>query len=233
MATGLRVSAVIPVYNCERYLAEAIGSALAQSRPPDEIVVVDDGSTDASADVAASFGAAVRLAREPHGGIGAARNRGVALAGGDLVAFLDSDDLWTRQKLEIQLDALARAPADAMVIGHVEQFASPDLAEEVLRHVVVPPGLLPGYVPGAALIRRSAFERVGPFETCFAVGEFVSWCLRARERGLPEVVIPDVVLRRRIHAANTGIRRRDSTGDYAKILKASLDRRRARSGGGA
>ena len=98
------VSAIIPVYNCERYLAEAIESVLAQTYRPIGIIVVDDGSTDGSADVAKSFtDPQVRYFYQPNSGQGAARNQGTNLARGSFFTFLDADDLWTDNKLELQL----------------------------------------------------------------------------------------------------------------------------------
>src|SRR5215204_4549911 len=92
--TGSRpvISVMIPVYNCEAYLGEAIDSVLAQSYRPIEIIVVDDGSDDATGEVAREYGDAVRYERQERGGNGAARNRAVALAAGDLFTFLDADD---------------------------------------------------------------------------------------------------------------------------------------------
>ncbi|MFI4903425.1 MAG: glycosyltransferase family 2 protein, partial [Burkholderiales bacterium] len=89
----MRVSVVMPMYNGEAYVAEALDSVLAQTRPADEIVVVDDGSHDASAAIVARY-SGVRYVRQANGGCAAARNRGVAEAGGDVVAFIDQDDRW-------------------------------------------------------------------------------------------------------------------------------------------
>jgi GT2 family glycosyltransferase len=84
------------------------------------------------------------------------------------------------------------------------------------------------YIVSAALLSRRAFERVGPFSTDHSVGEFLDWHLRAREAGLRELMLPDVVARRRVHRDNNSFRLRDRRGEYVEILKASLDRRRAR-----
>jgi glycosyltransferase involved in cell wall biosynthesis len=220
------ISAIIPVYNGERYLAEAIESVLAQTLPVLEIVVIDDGSNDASAAVAARFAPLVKCEVAPHSGPGGARNRGVALTRGELLAFLDADDRWERDKLALQATALAAdADLDA-VFGHVRQFHSPELADDVRHRTRILAEMLPGYHPGTMLIRREAFERVGPFETTWQIGEFVSWHARASDCGLRMLMLPDVVMHRRLHEANLGIRKRDATTDYVRQLKATLDRRR-------
>ena len=111
----MTVSVVIPCYNREGILGRAIRSALAQTVPPLEIVVVDDGSTDGSADVARGFGGCVRVIEQPNGGAAAARNRGIEAARGDWIAFLDSDDEWHPEKLALQLAAAERFPETRLV----------------------------------------------------------------------------------------------------------------------
>ncbi len=218
------VSVIIPVYNCEKYLAEAIESVLAQTYRPIEVVVVDDGSTDGSADIARRFGY-VRYYFQSHSGIGAARNRGIDLSQGRFLAFLDADDLWVEDKLARQMAILEDYPDLAIVFGHVKQFISPEL-DEGIEKIKCPNELMPGYIAGAMLIRRGAFLRVGSFEATWQVGEFIDWYLKAMERGLKSLMIPEVVLKRRLHNTNTVIREHKSQTDYIRILKASLDRRR-------
>ena len=103
------ISVVIPVFNGERFLAEAIESVAAQTLPPEEIIIVDDGSTDASPAIAGSF-SKVRLIRQPNTGGAAARNAGIGAARSDLVAFLDQDDLWAPRKLELQAAHVTASP---------------------------------------------------------------------------------------------------------------------------
>ena len=113
-----RVSVVITTYNYERFVAAAIESVLRQTVRPDEIVVVDDGSTDATAAVVARYAArGVRYIRQANAGPGAARNRGIRETRGDLIAFLDADDRWLPDKLARQLAHLRRYPAAGLVTG--------------------------------------------------------------------------------------------------------------------
>jgi glycosyltransferase involved in cell wall biosynthesis len=214
-----RVSAVVTAFNCERYLAEAIESALDQTLPPFEVVVVDDGSTDGTQAVARGY--PIRLEAQAHAGIGTARNRGVEAAGGEWVAFLDGDDRWPAERLDCLVAAVASDAELDIVFGHVEEFQSGPVPAGAPA-----PRRLPGYLPSAALIRRRVFENVGPFRTDLRTGEFVDWYLRALEVGCRSVLLPEVTLERRLHAANLS-RRREVWADYARIVKASLDRRRA------
>lgn len=219
------VSVIIPVYNGERYIGEAIESVLAQDYSPIEIIVVDDGSTDRTAEALASY-ANVRCVCQSRLGASAARNNGVRCSSGDWLAFLDADDLWTRDKLKIQADALRADPHPDMVFGHVEQFYSPELAESLAGRIQFAEGSMPGYIPGAMLVRKESFLKVGFFNEAFKIGEFIDWYTRALDCGLNSLLAREVVLKRRIHDANTGLRERDSRKDYLRVLKASLDRRR-------
>lgn len=218
------ISVIIPVYNCERYLAEAIQSVLAQTHPTIELLVVDDGSTDDSAAVAKRF-SVVQYAFQRQGGPGAARNRGITLASGSFLAFLDADDVWVPGKLTGQLAEFERHHGLDIVFGHVQIFRSPELtgSDGRGRHLGQ---ILPGLCPGAALIRRDSFLRVGLFDTTWVVGEFIDWYAKAVELGLRSITLPEVVMNRRLHADHLGTRERSARRDYARILKASLDRRR-------
>lgn len=221
------VSVIIPVFNCEAYLAEAIESVLAQTYSAIEIIVVDDGSTDGSADIAKSFGnSGVRFCYQPNSGPGSARNRGVAMARGGLLAFLDADDMWLPNKLSLQTAALESNPKLDMILGHVAEFLSPELGSGPQARVGERQRILPGYGPDTLLIRRHSFLYVGHFATDWRVGEFLDWYAKAMDAGLQGLMLPDVVTQRRIHASNLGIRERQSQRDYVRILKIALDRRR-------
>jgi glycosyltransferase involved in cell wall biosynthesis len=221
------VSIIIPVYNYEKYLAEAIESVLAQTYQPIEIIVLDDGSTDRSAQTAKCFSPPVQYFYQPHGGAGAARNLGAGFAQGDYIAFLDADDLWLENKLTLQMAVFQSNPDADMVFGHVEQFISPELDEKQKSIIDCPAENMPGYLAGAMVIKKSSFTHAGSFETNWQIGEFVQWYIKVKEKGLKSFMLPEVVLKRRLHTDNMGIRARDSRIDYVRILKASLDRRRS------
>ncbi len=219
--SGPSVSVIVPVYNSERFLAEALNSIVGQTVPPAEIVVVDDGSTDQSAAIAARY-PSVRLVRQANAGVSAARNAGLAAATGERLAFLDADDLFLPGKLAAQARALdAHAEWDG-IFGHVRHFlASPELAD---RFVCPPPQ--PGYFFGTLLARRELFARVGGLDPSLAMAELAEWVARAMDSGAQFGVLPEIVLERRIHGANFTLQR-DRRTQYARAVHAVMVRRRA------
>lgn len=220
------VSVIIPIFNGEKYLAAAIESALAQTHRPLEIIVVDDGSIDASRKIADRFPAPVRSIFQPHQGPGVARNHGIQLAGGSFCAFLDADDLWIEDKLARQMHIFQINRSIDMVFGQIEQFHSPELSQDVKAKIKGHGEVLAGLAPGAVLIKRESFFRAGPFKTHWRVGEFIDWYLKAIEQGLKSHMIPEIVTKRRLHGGNMTMRDRTAMLDYVRIVKASLDRRR-------
>jgi glycosyltransferase involved in cell wall biosynthesis len=220
------ISVMIPVYNGEAYLSEAIDSVLAQSYRPIEVIVVDDGSDDASGEVACRYGDAVRYQRQPRAGNGAARNRAVALATGDLFTFLDADDRLVPGALERLADVLRGDPSLESVYGHVREFVSPDLDADALARLRPPIDRIAGCLPTNMLMRRQAFLRVGEFSTGLKVGVTVDWSACAKELGMATTVLDDVLFERRLHASNNGIREREHQSHYLHVVKAALDRRR-------
>jgi glycosyltransferase involved in cell wall biosynthesis len=220
------ISVMIPAFNAAPYLGEAITSALAQTHSRIEVIVVDDGSEDGTLEVARSFGDQVRAIRQQRGGNGAARNAAVSLASGSLFAFLDADDRFTPAKLELQMAALAADPELDMVFGLVREFVSPELSAEVQAGIRPPAAPQPWASPNLMLIRRPAFERVGPFNADLRVGVTVDWYARATEARLRSLVLSEVVLERRLHTQNNGIREQDARSQYIQVLRASIERRR-------
>lgn len=200
------LSVVIPAFNRELYLAEALESVLSQGHAALELIVVDDGSTDGTVAVARRF-PGVRCISRGHGGAAAARNTGVAAAHGELLAFLDSDDIWVDGKIVRQIEVLRRAPDAAMVFGWVRQFLSPDAPDAVRARIICPPEPSPGRCCGTLMVTRDAMEWVGPFDETLGAGEFVDWYSRARFGDVREGMVEQVVLRRRLHGGNLGFQR--------------------------
>jgi glycosyltransferase involved in cell wall biosynthesis len=218
------VSVVVPCYNTERYIGEAIDSIIAQDCNSMQIVVIDDGSTDRSMEVVRRFGDRVECRSQPNAGISAARNAGIAMARGRYLAFLDADDIWTSTSLACRLVRL-RQGADC-VFGGVEHFVSTDLSPEERDRFASIPAIMTGRLAGTMLIDRRAFLRVGLFDTSLKIGEMLDWVARAEHARIASALIDDVVLRRRIHRNNTVLRMRDQQGAYLRALKASIARRR-------
>jgi glycosyltransferase involved in cell wall biosynthesis len=225
-APDFEVSVIIPAFNAERYVAAAIESVLEQTIRPAEIIVVDDGSTDHTAKIAEQFGLPMICHRRPHSGIAATRNFGICTARGNWLAFLDSDDLWTREKLERQLAAAKKDSALEMIFGGVRQFVSPELGGEDQLRLAAPhePSTAPH--AGAMLAQRAVFERIGLFDETLKIAEFIEWFARARDAGVRAAILPEIVLQRRRHLGNTTLREKNSLADMTLAMKRILDRRR-------
>jgi glycosyltransferase involved in cell wall biosynthesis len=221
-----KISIIIPVFNTEKYLAEAIESVLSQTLKPTEIIVVDDGSTDKSVEVARQFEPLVRIISQANKGVGAARNVGIQETSGDFLAFLDADDFWTENKLEIQLSYLENNPKTDMVFGYVEQFISSELPDEHKSNLKSELDKMQGFVAGAMLIKKTTFLKAGFFNEKLELGEFIDWFSRAKDLGLTFQVLNEIVLKRRIHTSNMGIYKKQHLKDYTTLLRTALARKR-------
>lgn len=224
------ISVVIPVHDGERYLAAAIASVLAQTCPPTEIIVVDDGSTDDSGVIARAYGDPVRLVRQSNRGPAAARNAGIQQATGDILAFLDADDLWVPDKLTRQVEMLCSDPAYEAVSGHIENFLSPDLDATQCQSLAQAAQQGGNIHVGALLIWRTAFVRVGYFDEQWRQSEFVDWWGRAQQARIRYAILPALVLRRRLHMHNLTRRERTSRHEYVSMLRQHLLRQRSSPG---
>lgn len=196
-----RISCIIPVRDGERHLAETLASVVSQTVAPAEVIVVDDGSTDRSAAIAASFGVPVRLVRQPRGGVSRARNRGLDLAHGELIAFLDADDLFVADKLARQCARFRARPEIEMSAAHTVNFWSNELSVEERDHDPQMEAPWPRHI-STWVIRRSVFDRVGTFDETMPLSQDVDWHLRAHAHGVVIETLPDVLSRRRLHAGN-------------------------------
>ena len=222
------ISVIIPVFNGARHIAETIQSVLHQTRVPDEIIIVNDGSTDETPEILESAkSAGITVIHQENRGAGAARNRGMETATGSLVSFLDADDLWLPEKLAIQENYLSAHPDIGYVLCHLVEFHSPEMADSLRNRTPLRTGSQPGMLPSTALIRKSVIETVGLFTPVWRTGEFLDWTLRANEAGVTRHQLPDVLVKRRVHDTNLG-RSASAARDYHHIIKAALDRKRNR-----
>ncbi|MGW1421301.1 glycosyltransferase family 2 protein [Bradyrhizobium manausense] len=200
----MRVSVIIAACNAEAYIAEAVGSVLGQTAPPDEVIVIDDGSTDGTAKVLGQFGDRITALAQPNSGQAVAVKKALAIAQGGLIGFCDADDLWTPRKLELQLAVLDRQRDIDAVFGKVEQFVSPDVPDAQRERLKPAIAIMPGELKQCMLIRRTALERAGPFDESLPATFFIAWLGRAKQGGLRSAHVDDIVVRRRLHLGNGG-----------------------------
>ncbi|MBX3001085.1 MAG: glycosyltransferase family 2 protein [Caldilineaceae bacterium] len=226
------ISVIVPVYNGERFLRAALDSILAQSYTPWELIVVDDGSTDNSAAIVAGLPILEKtrllLARQPNQGSSAARNWGIELATGELLAFLDADDLWLPHKLERQVAHLAAQPELDGVVGHMESFVEPGFAWPASLNREYYEQRPPIYSFCTLLIRRSAMMKIGLLDLNYHTAEDTEWFFRARDMGIHIAITPEVLFRRRFHDRNISQSSLASSLRLVDIARASLQRRRNR-----
>ena len=225
----VNISVIIPVYNGESYLDEAIKSILSQSFQPSEIIVVDDGSTDKSKTIVKKYSQRINYFYQNNAGTASSRNFGITKSNGNFLAFLDQDDVWESHKLEIQANAFQKNNNLDIVFTHLQQFYSPELTDEIKMKIHCPDHPEPGYLPSSMLIKRDSFFKVGLFGIKWKVGEWSNWYIRATEAKLSIKLLQDVLVKRRIHNENKGILQREFRTEYAQILKESLDRRRKKN----
>lgn len=211
----ISVSVVIPAWNAARYVGDAVESALSQSVTPDEIIVVDDGSTDQTSDCVRKFGSRVNLISQPNGGAAAARNRGIAAAHGEAIALLDADDLMAPQRLELQRAVLTCDPNCAIALGRQLTFRSEPDRIALDSGMASQSAVRPGFVPSAAMIRTSVFDLVGPFDAELRIGDFLDWITRAQSRGAPIKTMEQVVAYRRLHEESLS---RSAGTQYASLV---------------
>jgi glycosyltransferase involved in cell wall biosynthesis len=235
------VSAIVPVFNCERFVGAAIDSVLAQTYAPVEVIVVDDGSSDAGAAVAEARG--VKVLRREHAGVSAARNAGIEAARGELITFLDADDLWPHDRLEHQVGYFRDHPGTEVLVAYASMFLEPGeqrpewLDEDWIASLVTEPidgvesapgmsGAVP--VPLTMMVRAELFEALGGFDTSYAIGEDIDWLMRASDAGYSHDVLKRVVMHYRLHSTNTVYRLEEMERAQFRVIRSSLARKRTR-----
>lgn len=219
------VSVIIPVYNGDRHLAEAIESVLAQTYRPIEIIVVDDGSTDNTANIARSY-QQVRYIYQKNQGNGTAKNTGISVAQGELIAFLDVDDLWTSNKLNLQVNYLLQYPhIDATICQMRNILESGNDWPSWLKKEHIDADVA-GYIPSALVVRKTVFEKIGNFDPTYRRTNDADWFFRAKDGGIVIAVIPEVLLYKRIHNSNLSHQTKEMNSELMGILRSSIERKR-------
>jgi glycosyltransferase involved in cell wall biosynthesis len=219
------VSIIIVVRNGDRYLGNAIESVLAQSYRDYEIIVVDGNSTDNTEKIAKSYDR-VRLIRQTGEGIADAYNLGIDLSEGEFIAFLSHDDLWTQDKLTLQINYLLEHSEVQYIVGRVKFFLEEGHA--------IPPGfreeLLTGdrvaYIMETLVARKSLFDKIGKLNPNFTVAEDVDWFARANDLKVPKAAIDRVLLHKRVHNTNLSLTSSVNNQNLLKLLKQSIERKR-------
>lgn len=220
-----KLAVVMPVRTAARFLAAAIESLLAQLPAESEILVVDGGSEDGSAAIAAGF-PGVRVLAQSGRGIAAARNQGLAAAGADVIGFCDADDRWSADSLALRMERLAAEPHCDAVIGQVVLEALP--GEPVTPQQASRIGrALPGFTPGALLARRHVFEAIGPFDESLAIAADSDWFVRLVQSDLTLALLSAVVLHKGARAAALSSDLETYRRELLAIGRRYVDRRRA------
>lgn len=207
------ISVAMPAYNAARWIATTVESVLAQTCPPVEIIVVDDGSTDRTALELERFGEQVRVIRQENRGPSAAYNRAFAAASGDYIAMCPADDVWEPSKLQWQSEALAKHPQIDIAFGHAREFGLSDaeyrrppgsglLENKSFTRAMFELCLIPA---PTALIRRELFERLGPFREDLACEDYEFW-MRALSTNAVFYYEPRLLVNFRRHGDNVSSR---------------------------
>src|SRR5262245_23348600 len=182
-------SAIVPAFNTERWISDAILSIRAQTIPPREIIVVDDGSTDRTAEVVAALGPGIRLIRQENRGSGPATTAAIRAATTGLIAGLDADDVWLAHKMERQLQVFEATPQVVASFARMQQFRDGFAPDGPVRD---------GWTRTTMVIRTEVALAAGPIvEPPGRVGEMIDWLARVREQGHRLDLIPEVLALRR------------------------------------
>ncbi len=219
------VSVVMVVRNGEHFLDQAIASVLAQTQDDWEIVLIDGQSSDRTAAIAQSY-PQIRYQLQTDQGISQAYNQGIAAAPGEYVAFLSCDDLWTADKLALQVSYLATHPEVQYTVAHTRFFLEPGhtLPSGFRPHLLE--GEHPAYIMETLVARRSLFQALGGLDPTLSVAEDVDWFARAKDAQIPSAVLPQVLLHKRIHQTNLSVTSPQNDQNLLTLLRRSIQRKR-------
>ncbi len=224
--TGPLVSVIVAVHNGERFLREALDSLFAQDYSPLEVIFIDDGSTDDSADIARQY-SGIRYVYQENRGLAAARNAGLRLAQGEFLAYLDDDDILPKNKISRQVSYLVENPDVGCVLARQEIMLEDGVEppEWLTRDSIF--GDLDGIPFVSAMIRTEALRLVGGFDETYRFAEDRDLFVRLREHDVRIEVIPEVLLFRRFHGQNMNFRMRPQKHPLLRSLKSKIDRERS------
>lgn len=218
-----KISVVMPAFNAENYIADAIQSVLDQSFPAWEVIVIDDGSNDRTRDIVRSF-TSVQYHYQNNAGVAAALNHGRRISSGGYIAFISADDIWVNNKLLLQKTELLKSPS-ALCFGYIVNFISPEISYCEASKFIDRMCPMPAYSAGTLLTSNNTFDKIGDFDENLKIGEFLDWFGRARDSEIDVIMLYDIISNRRLHNNNHSTKAL-KTGSYAPALKALLERRR-------
>lgn len=216
------VSIIIAAYNSEKFIADALESVYDQTYTNYEVIIVDDGSTDGTAAALAPWRDSITLIQKKNGGISSARNAGIAHAKGEFFAILDADDVWLPTKLAEQVAFAQNNTSAGIIFSLAQNVLHKDLINK--SNVSTNPfPIIAAHIPGNCMIKRDAFETIGYFNETVILGEFAEWYGRALNLGIGIGCVSSLLLLRRIHGENIGIKQKHHFNDYLHILKKKID----------
>jgi glycosyltransferase involved in cell wall biosynthesis len=217
------ISVLIPAFNARAFIRESLESILNQTVLPGEIIVINDGSTDGISDFLKSLNIdSLKVLNQTKQGVAAALNLGITNSRGEILAFLDADDIWLPNKLEDQLQVINEVD---MAFTLIENFIDLSMDIDLSQKLDVNLNPFIGIHKSTLLIKKKSFLKVGLFERERKV-ELLEWYARAKDLGLSESIVKKVLVKRRIHGSNQSIIDKSLRNEFPKILKAILDRRR-------
>jgi glycosyltransferase involved in cell wall biosynthesis len=226
MRSKPKFSVIIPMFNSEKTLIEALYSALKQLSEKDEVIIVDDGSTDSSYKLAQQMqDPRIRLLKnDKNKGISFSRNKALEVATGDYITFLDADDVWPETRHEKVLAVIGAEHPD-IISGMIEHFYCPSLAEKKARKYRLPE-MQHGSVPGSVIIKKTCTDKAGLFDVSLECGEFIDFISRIKKQEVKWSKLDRVILRRRIHGGNHTLMQREKQVDYLKVIRKHLARQK-------
>lgn len=198
------VSVIIATKNRAAFLPEAIESVLHQEYQHLELIVIDGGSTDNTEEVVQRY-KNVNFIIQHNGSIAEAWNLGISVAKGELISFIDSDDIWSLLKLRIQVEYLLKHPEIQYVISKIKYFLQSGCSIPKHFRKSLLEGEYTGYLPQCLLARKRLFKSIGLFDTKYRIGNDTDWFVRAKDLSVPMAIIPEVMLHKRLHGSNVSV----------------------------
>ncbi len=230
------VSVILPVYNGERYLTEALQSVAAQTFTAYELLVIDDGSTDGSSELvqqALQTNPRIRYLHQENSGVSSARNRGILASSGQLIAFLDQDDRWRDDTLACQVAYHQQHPNVGYTLAQQICFLEPGCSPPKWFQLQTLDQPQVGYLPGTLMVKRAIFNQIGLFNPEIPISSDADWFARATDAQIPTHTLPQVLLERRIHNENQSQQSKQIHKELFHLLHASVKRKQGQTQTGA